>query len=92
MGSNWMATMNTMRITGEMTKTQEVVEQKQIQRGSVNSPAVYLEGIPTDLNLPYREQDIPDAEQDCKFYRECEVTNCVGPLAVKLVFGVNFVR
>ena len=90
MGSNWMATMNTMRITGEMMKmrqnTQEVVKQKQIQRGSVNSPAVYLEGIPTDRNLPYREQDIPGVEQDYKFYRECEVTNCVDPLAVKLAF------
>ena len=91
-----MATMNTTRITGEMMKTrqntQEVVEQKQIQRGSVNSLAAHLEGISTDLNPPYREQDIPDVEQDYKFYKECEVTNWVDPLAVKLVFGMNFVR
>ncbi|PUU73180.1 hypothetical protein B9Z19DRAFT_1135712 [Tuber borchii] len=88
-------TMNTMKNTGEMKarqNTQEVVQQEQIQRGSVNSSAVYQEGISVDINPPYREQDIPDAEQDYKFYRECEVTNCVDPLPVKLVFGENFVR
>jgi len=64
MGSNWIMARNTMKITGEMMKTRqdvrEEVEQEQIQKESVNSPAVYLEGRPADANPTDVEQDIPD--------------------------------